>query len=352
MVQKRKISNGVKNKRIAVLAPVAWRTPPRAYGAWETVASNITEGLVAGGWDVTLFATKESITGARLEAIIEKGYEEDKSQIPKVSECLHISYCLQRADEFDLIHNNFDYLPLTYLPFIKTPMLTTIHGFSDQDILRVYHEHKDTYYTSISDSDRDPGLPYLATVYNGIDLSNLTFRETPGDKLVHYGRIHNDKGTHLAIEVAKKSGMDLIIAGIIQDQAYFDNLLKPHINNSSIQYIGPVNPVQRDALLKESYAVIHLNLIPERFGLVMAESNAAGVPVIAMDLGSCREVIADKQTGFLVNDVDEAVEAVGKIGQIDRRKCRQRVEENFTIDKMAEGYEKVYEEIFRREGKY
>jgi len=342
----------IKNKRIAVLAPVAWRTPPRAYGAWETVASNITEGLVARGWkNVTLFATKESVTGAKLEGWVERGYEEDKTQIPLVSTCLHISKVMERADEFDLIHNNFDYLPLTYLPFIKAPMLTTIHGFSDQDILRIYHEHKDAYYVSISDSDRDPGLPYLATVYNGIDLSNLTFRETPGDKLVHYGRIHNDKGTHLAIEVAKKSGMDLIIAGIIQEQGYFDNLIKPHINNSSIQYIGPVNPVQRDALLKESYAVIHLNLIPERFGLVMAESNAAGVPVIAMDLGSCREVIADKQTGFLVNDVDEAVEAVGKIGQIDRRKCRQRVEENFTIDKMVEGYEKVYEEIFRREGK-
>ncbi len=340
----------IKNKRIAVLAPVAWRTPPRAYGAWETVASNITEGLVARGWkNVTLFATKESVTNAKLEGWVERGYEEDKSQIPLVSTCLHISKVMERADEFDLIHNNFDYLPLTYLPFIKTPMLTTIHGFSDQDILRVYHEHKDSYYTSISDSDRDPGLPYLATVYNGIDLSNLTFRETPGDKLVHYGRIHNDKGTHLAIEVAKKSGMDLIIAGIVQEQAYFDNLIKPHINNSSIQYIGPVNPVQRDALLKEAYAVIHLNLIPERFGLVMAESNAAGIPVIAMDLGSCREVIADKQTGFLVNDVDEAVEAVGKIGQIDRRKCRQRVEENFTVDCMAAGYEKVYEEIFRRE---
>jgi len=343
----------IKSKRIAVLAPVAWRTPPRAYGAWETVASNITEGLVARGWkNVTLFATKESVTGAKLEGWIERGYEEDKTQIPLVSTCLHISKVMERADEFDLVHNNFDYIPLTYLPFIKAPMLTTIHGFSDPDILRIYHEHKDAYYVSISDSDRDPGLPYLATVYNGIDLSNLTFRETPGDKLVHYGRIHNDKGTHLAIEVAKKCGMDLIIAGIIQEQGYFDNLIKPHINNSSIQYIGPVNPVQRDALLKESYAVIHLNLIPERFGLVMAESNAAGVPVIAMDLGSCREVIADKQTGFLVNGVDEAVEAVGKIGQIDRKKCRQRVEENFSIDKMVESYEKVYEEIFRREGKY
>jgi glycosyltransferase involved in cell wall biosynthesis len=340
----------IKNKRIAVLAPVAWRTPPRAYGAWETVASNITEGLVARGWkNVTLFATKESVTNAKLEGWVERGYEEDKNQIPLVSTCLHISKVMERAGEFDLIHNNFDYLPLTYLPLIKTPMLTTIHGFSDPDILRVYHDHKDSYYVSISDSDRDAGLPYLATVYNGIDLSNLTFSEIPGDKLVHYGRIHNDKGTHLAIEVAKRSGRDLIIAGIIQDQGYFDNLVKPHINNSSIQYIGPVNPVQRDALLKEASAVIHLNLIPERFGLVMAESMAAGVPVIAMDLGSCREVIADKETGYLVNNVEEAVEAVNKIEQIDRRKCRRRVEENFTIDCMAAGYEKVSEEIFRRE---
>ena len=340
----------IKDKRIAILSPVAWRTPPRAYGAWETVAGNIAEGLVARGWNnVTLFATKESITTAKLQGWIERGYEEDKSQVPLVSTCLHISKVMQRAGEFDLIHNNFDYLPLSYLPLIKTPMLTTIHGFSEPDILRVYHEHKDTYYVSISDSDRDPGLPYLATVYNGIDLLNLTFRPTPGNKLVHYGRIHNDKGTHLAIEVAKKSGMDLIIAGIIQDQNYFDSLLKPHLNNSSIQYIGPVDPVQRDTLLKEAYAVIHLNLIPERFGLVMAESMAAGVPVIAMDLGSCREVIADKQTGYLVKDVDEAVEAVAKIDRIDRKKCRQRVEENFTIDKMVEGYEKVYEEIFRLE---
>ena len=340
----------LKNKRIAVLSPVAWRTPPRAYGAWETVASNITEGLVARGWkNVTLFATKESVTNAKLQAIIEKGYEEDETQIPPVSTCLHIAYCMERADEFDLIHSNFDYLPLTYTRLIKTPMLTTIHGFSSPDILRVYRRYKDTYYVSISDSDRDKELPYLATVYNGIDLSNLTFRETPGDKLVHYGRIHPDKGTHLAIELAKKCGKDLIIAGIIQDQDYFDNFLKPHLNDSSIQYIGPVNPVQRDALLKEAYVVIHLNTIPERFGLVMAEAMAAGVPVIAADLGSCREVIADGKTGYLVNNVDEAVAAVGKVERIERKNCRRRVEENFTIDRMVSRYEKVYEQIFRTE---
>jgi glycosyltransferase involved in cell wall biosynthesis len=340
----------LKSKRIAILAPVAWRTPPRAYGAWETVASNITEGLVTRGWtNVTLFATGDSVTRARLESCVERGYEEDKSQVPLVSSCLHISKVMDRAEEFDLIHNNFDYLPLTYARLIRTPMLTTIHGFSEPDILRVYRDHKDTYFVSISDADRDSELPYVATVYNGIDLSNITFREEPGDKLVFFGRIHPDKGVHLAIEVAKKCGMDLIIAGIIQDHGYFDALLRPHLNNSTVQYIGPVDPVQRDALLRESLAVLHLNTIAERFGLVMAESMAAGVPVIAMDLGSCREVIADGRTGYLVNGVDEAVRAVARIGKIDRKACRRRVEENFTIDCMVAAYEKVYAEIFRME---
>jgi len=340
----------IKNKKIAILAPVAWRTPPRAYGAWETVASNITEGLVTRGWkNVTLFATKESITKARLIGWVDKGYEEDKSQIPLVSTVLHISKAMELADQFDLIHNNFDYIPLTYLTHINTPMLTTIHGFSDPDILRVYRDHKDTYYVSISDSDRDSELPYLATVYNGIDLSNLTFRERPGDKLVCYGRIHPDKGYHLAIEVAQKTGRELILAGIVQDQEYFDNQVMPYVDGKLINFIGPVNPQQRDALLKDAYAVIHLNTIPERFGLVMAESMAAGIPVIAMDLGSCREVIVDKVTGFLVNNTDEAAGALEKVDQIDRKKCREHVEKNFTIDCMVSKYEKVYERIFELE---
>jgi glycosyltransferase involved in cell wall biosynthesis len=227
-------------------------------------------------------------------------------------------------------------------------MLTTIHGFSEPDILRVYRDHKDTYYVSISDSDRDPELPYVATVYNGIDLSNLTFREQPGENLVFYGRIHPDKGLHLAIETAQKARIPLIVAGIIQDQDYFDDCAK-HFDDKLIKYIGPVNPPQRDALLAQARAVIHLNTIPERFGLVMAESMAAGVPVIAMDLGSCREVIKDNETGYLVSNVEQAIEAVRRIGRIDRTACRRRVEENFNIDCMVSGYERVYEEIFRRE---
>jgi glycosyltransferase involved in cell wall biosynthesis len=340
----------IKSKRIAILSPVAWRTPPRAYGAWETVASNITEGLVARGWkNITLFATKDSVTKAKLHAVIEKGYEEDPAADRKVWEIMQISEVMDMADEFDLIHSNYDFIPLAFSRLINTPMLTTIHGFSSDSIRPVYRKYKDTYYVSISDSDRDPELSYLATVYNGIDLSNLTLGSKRGDKLVFLGRIHSDKGVHLACEAAKKAGRDLIIAGIIQDQDYFDNLVKPHINDTSITFIGPVNPVQRDALFKEAYAVLHLNELPERFGLVMAEANGAGVPVIAYDRGSCREVIADGKTGFLVNTVDEAAEAIGKIEQIEPEVCRKHVEDNFSIDCMAAGYEKVYEEIFRRE---
>jgi glycosyltransferase involved in cell wall biosynthesis len=345
-----KIEQIRQNKKIAVLSPVAWRTPPRQYGAWETVASNIAEGLVERGWDVMLFATADSITKAKLHAVIDKGYEEDPSQEAKVVECLQISEMMEHAGEFDLIHNNYDFIPLTYTRLIDTPMLTTVHGFSSDNIRRVYRKYKhDSYYTSISDSDRDPELPYLGTVYNGIDLSNLTVGESRGDKLVFLGRIHPDKGTHLACETAEKAGMELLIAGIIQDENYYNSLVKPHIDGKQITYIGPVGPKERDDLFKKASAVLHLNELPERFGLVMAEANGAGVPVIAYDRGSCREVVADGETGFLVTNVDEAVEAIKKIDQIDPAACRKRVEEHFSIPAMVQAYEEVYAEIFQLE---
>jgi len=339
----------LERKRIAMLSPVAWRTPPRNYGAWETVVSNITEGLVARGWDVTLFATADSVTTAKLSAIISKGYEEDRSVDPRVVSCLHISEVFERAGEFDLIHNHFDFLPLTYSRLVSTPVLTTIHGFSSRQIMPIFHKYKDSYFVSISNSDRVEGLNYLATVYNGINLSEFTFNESPGDALVAYGRIHPEKGFHLAIEVAKKSGRRLIIAGIIQDRNYFEEEISPHVDGKNIEYLGVISNRERDDLLKEAYAVLHLNTIPERFGLVMAESMAAGVPVISMDLGSCREVIADGKTGFLVNNVDEAVKVVEKIPEISRETCRQRVEEHFSLDIMVENYEKVYNKIFQLE---
>ncbi|HEX5424786.1 MAG TPA: glycosyltransferase family 4 protein [Candidatus Acidoferrales bacterium] len=299
------------NKRVAVLSPVAWRTPPRQYGAWETVASNIAEGLVAHGWDVTLFASRDSVTSARLHCVVDHGYEEDPAVDPKVAEYLHISEAFEHAAEFDLIHSHYDFMALTYSRLVKTPVLTTIHGFSSPKIMPVYDKYRDGYFVSISDSDRAPGLNYLATVYNGIDLSLYPLQESAGNDLVFLGRIHPDKGVHLAIEVARLSGRRLIIAGIIQDASYFRREVEPHIDDQKIRYIGPVGVAGKNELFARACALIHLNTIPERFGLVLAEANAAGLPVVAMDLGSCREVIRDGQTGFLVNDVREAVAGPG-----------------------------------------
>lgn len=332
-------------KRIAVLSPVAWRTPPRQYGAWETVASNVAEGLAARGWDVTLFATADSFTRARLHAVVPRGYEEDNGIDPKVAEYLHISAAFEHAHEFDLIHSHYDFMALCYTRLVKTPVLTTIHGFSSPRIMPVYRKYHDGYFVSISDSDRAPGLNYLDTVYNGIDLSLYPLRDRPGDDLVFLGRIHPDKGVHLAIEAAQLSGLPLLIAGIVQDQAYFHGQVEPHLNDK-IRYIGPVDVAGKNELFARALALLHLNTIPERFGLVLVEANAAGVPVIAMDLGSCREVLRDGQTGFLVNTVVEAVQRLRRLPEIDGAACRRRVEEFFSVEAMVKSYEHVYQTIF------
>ena len=339
------------NKRIAILSPIAWRTPPRQYGAWETVASNVTEGLIARGWDVTLFASGDSVTRAHLHAVVDKGYEEDSAVDSKAAEYLHISEAFEHAAEFDLIHSHYDFMPLSYTRLIKTPVLTTIHGFSSAKIMPIYQKYRDGYFVSVSDSDRATELNYLATVYNGIDLSLYPLQECGGDDLIFLGRIHPDKGVHLAIEVARLCGMRLIIAGIIQDEAYFREQIRPHLDDHNILYIGPADVKGKNELFARARALLHLNTIPERFGLVLVEANAAGVPVIAMDLGSCREVIKDGQTGFLVDNVTEAVRALGRISEIDRRACRSRVRQYFSIDTMVEGYERVYATIFDLEAK-
>jgi len=339
------------NKRVAILSPIAWRTPPRQYGAWETVASNVTEGLVSRGWDVTLFASGDSVTQAQLHAVVDKGYEEDPAADSKVAEYLHISEAFEHAGEFDLIHSHYDFMPLSYTRLIKTPVLTTIHGFSSAKIMPMYQKYHDGYFVSVSDSDRAIGLNYLATVYNGIDLSLYPFQGCVGDDLIFLGRIHPDKGVHLAIEVARLSGMRLIIAGIIQDKDYFREQVEPHLDDQNILYIGPVDGKGKNELFARARVLLHLNTIPERFGLVLVEANAAGVPVIAMDLGSCREVIKEGQTGFLVSNVAEAIRAVGRISEIDRSACRSRVRQYFSIEKMVDGYERVYSTIFDLEAK-
>lgn len=331
---------------IAMLAPIAWRTPPRHYGPWESVASLLTEGLVARGHDVTLYATADSRTGGKLHAVCPRGYEEDRSLLPKVWECLHISELFEHADAYDIIHNHFDFLPLTYSGLTTTPVVTTIHGFSSPGILPVYRKYNaKTYYVAISDADRAQELDYIKTVYHGIDLAQFDFQPDPDDYLLFFGRMHPDKGAREALEIAKAGGKKLILAGIIQDQDYFDQYVAPHLKNGQATYIGSVGPVERNRLLGKARALLHPIAFDEPFGLSVVESMACGTPVIAFDRGSMPELIDDGKNGFLVHTVHAAVEAVAQIQTIDRAACRRHVERHFTARRMVDDYLNVYATI-------
>lgn len=335
--------------RIAMLSPIAWRTPPRHYGPWEWVVSLLTEGLVKQGVDVTLFATQDSMTSGKLEAVCPRPYEEDSCLDPKVWEGLHIAHLFEKAEQFDLIHNHFDFLPLTWSRLVRTPILTTIHGFSSPKILPVYRRYnRKVYYVSISEADRNPELDYIATIHHGIPLDQYKFHSQPGKYLLFFGRIHPDKGTHEAIEVAKRTGMKLIIAGIVQDQRYFEEEVKPHLD-SMIQYIGPIGQERKSEILGGAYALLHLIHFNEPFGLSLIEAMACGTPIIARGLGAIPEIVESGENGFIVKTVEEALEALKRIPEIDRSECRRMVEGKFNHHQMVEAYLQVYRSIIEKE---
>jgi glycosyltransferase involved in cell wall biosynthesis len=334
--------------KVAMISPIAWRTPPTHYGPWEQVVSLLTEGLINHGINVTLFATGDSVTKANLHSICPKGYEEEPDIDPKVWECLHISEVFEHANEFDLIHNHFDFLPLSYSRLVNTPLITTIHGFSSPRILPVYKKYNQSvHYVSISESDRDPELDYISTIHHGIDLKQFTFNSTPDEYLLFFGRIHADKGAHEAIQIAKKSKKKLIIAGIIQDKVYFNQNVKPFLNDDDISYVGSADPEKRNKLLGSASALLHPINFAEPFGLSIVESFACGTPVIAFNKGSMPEIISDGKNGFLVTTIEEAVSAVKNIADIDRLYCRKDAELRFSSQRMVNDYIKVYQMILK-----
>ncbi len=335
--------------RIGVIASVAHRTPPRGYGPWEQVASTLAEGLVALGHEVTLFATADSRTAGRLHAEVPTGYEEDLTLDAKVAECLHVAAAYERAAEFDVLSNQFDFLPLTYSRLVATPVVTTVHGFSSERIVRVYEAYGDVArYVAISDADRHPRVRYAATIHHGIELANFTFRPESGSYLLFLGRIHPDKGTHLAIEVARRAGLPLVVAGIVQDEAYFRELVEPHLGRGGVSYAGPVGPAERDALLGGALALLHLIAFAEPFGLSVVEAMATGTPVVACRLGSMPELVTDGVTGFLVDPghaVEAAVAASARVHALSRRACRAEVEARFTSARMVADYAALFERV-------
>jgi glycosyltransferase involved in cell wall biosynthesis len=333
-------------RRVAVLAPVAWRTPPRHYGPWELFASLLADGLVSLGHDVTLFATADSITTARLCSAVACGWSEDEGIDAKVAECLHIAQVFERADDFDIIHNGFDFLPLTYSNLVATPVVTTIHGFSSERIVPVYEKYDETTsFVAISASDRHPRLRYAATIHHGIDTSAFAVPASHGDHLLFFGRIHPDKGTAAAIEVARRAGRPLVIAGIVQDEGYFRDAVLPHVDGEHVRYIGPVGAKDRAEVLGDAHALVHLIDFDEPFGYSVVEAMACGTPVVAYDRGSMPELIIDGVTGRLVHGLDEAVDAVRDVGPFDRRLIRQSATERFDARRMVRAYAELYETV-------
>jgi len=333
------------NLRLAMLAPISWRVPPKHYGPWEQIVSTLTEGLVKRGVDVTLFATADSLTSARLEAIAPRGYSEDSSLDAKVWEGLHIAHCLERAGDFDLIHNHFDFLPLTYCRLISTPLLTTIHGFSSPRIVPVFHHYnKQTHYISISDADRAPQLDYLATIHHGITMERFPLTKKSDGYLLFFGRIHPEKGCAEAISLAQRLQRPLVIAGIIQDEAYFAQRVQPHLGGD-VSYLGPVGPEKRASVLGGALALLHLISFNEPFGLSVVEAMACGTPVIANARGSMPEIISPGTNGFLVHSMEEAAKSVEKCAALDRANVRHSVLERFSAERMVEDYLAVYQRV-------
>jgi glycosyltransferase involved in cell wall biosynthesis len=332
--------------RLAVLAPIAWRVPPRHYGPWEQFASLLTEGLVERGHDVTLFATADSITRAHLVGTTPTGYAEDPALDAKVWEALHIAAVFERAEEFDLIHNSFDFLPLSYSRLVDTPLVTTIHGFSSERIVRVYEQYNDIgHYVAISDADRNPALDYAATIHHGIDSSAFELGSGEGGYLLFFGRIHREKGTAEAIDVAERAGLPLIIAGIVQDEEYFDRLVAPRVDGSRVRYVGAVGPAERGELLGGAVGLLHLIGFEEPFGFSVVEAMACGTPVIAHARGSMPEIVRAGEDGFLVASIAEAVDAVDACGSLDRRAVRASVERRFDVGRMVEDYIRLYRHV-------
>jgi len=349
--------------KIAQVAPIWERVPPKKYGGSERVVYNLTEGLVKRGHQVTLFASGDSQTSAKLVATVPKSLREmgvpwENALYP----LYHLAEAFEKADEFDILHTHLntrqDYPILPFSRFIKTPVVSTTHmeypTTPDRvDRLQLLKKYKNHPLVSISNAQRKiKGLNYVATVYNGIEINEFEFNEKPKNYLMWLGRFSPSKGAKEAIELAKKTDQKLILAGKIdiynkEYMEYYKKEIKPNLGQKQIIYLGEVGQKQKANLLKNAYALINLIQWDEPFGLVPVEAMACGTPVIATNRGSMPELIKDGETGFLVKTMDQAISALKRINQISRRACREHVEKNFTVEKMVEGYERVYEKVIK-----
>ncbi|HEY9779835.1 MAG TPA: glycosyltransferase family 4 protein [Leptolyngbyaceae cyanobacterium] len=336
--------------KIAQVAPLWERVPPPTYGGIELVVSRLTDELVRRGHEVTLFASGDSQTLARLEAVYPRAIRLDQEiQDYSVYEMLELSQVYEQAAEFDMIHSHIGMAALAIAPLVKTPTIHTLHGSFSSDNSKLYHLHQKQPYISISNAQRQLNLNYLRTVYNGIDLENYTFQSTPQEPpyLAFLGRFSPEKGPQHAITIAKQSGWRLKMAGKINlsERQFFDREIAPQIDGKQIEYLGEVNHLEKVELLGKAALTLFPINWPEPFGLVMIESMATGTPVIGMNNGSVPEVISHGKTGFVCQSYEEMAAMIPDALELDRSYCREYVKNQFSVAQMVDGYEAAYQQL-------
>jgi glycosyltransferase involved in cell wall biosynthesis len=341
--------------RIAQVAPLFEAVPPKLYGGTERAVSHLTEELVALGHDVTLFASGDSVTSAKLEAVWPQAIRLDpttRDWIAVYARMMELVY--RRAGEFDVLHFHNDYFPLSLFSRQPTPFMTTLHGRLDlPEFAHIYNLFPHAPVVSISDSQRRPlpRLGWVGTVLHGLSENQLTPTAGPQDYVAFLGRIAPEKGLDRAIRIAAASGMKLKIAAKIDkaDEEYFEQTIKPLLSHAHVEFIGEINDQQKSAFLGGARALLFPIDWPEPFGLVMIESMACGTPVIAFDRGSVPEVIDDGLTGFIVQDEAAAATALRKLDTLSRTQVRRQFEKRWTARRMALDYVAVYDRLCQTE---
>ncbi len=314
----------------------------------------LTEELVRVGHDVTLFASGDSVTNARLVPVCPRALRLTQCKDPLVHHVLMMEQVFDGAADFDLIHSHVDYIHFPLSRRSEVACLTTLHGRLDSpDLVPLFRTFREQHLVSISDAQRMP-LPWAnwkATVHHGMPKELLTFSPTGGKYLAFLGRISPEKGVTDAIEIARRAGMPLKIAAKVDavDVAYFENCVKPLLNGAGVEFIGEIGNDEKSEFLGNAAALLFPIDWPEPFGLVMIEAMACGTPVIAYPRGSVPEIIRDRVTGYIAPDLNSAVTAVKKLDEIDRKNCRRHFEQHFSDERMARDYSAIYERLVRRE---
>lgn len=340
--------------RIAQVAPVWERVPPLRYGGIELVVSLLTEELVRRGHDVTLFASGNSITEARLESVYPSARRADIGATP--IDLLHVSRAFARADEYDILHNHAGYSGIAFAECVQTPTLTTLHGVFTEQNTPFFEAFADVcWYNSISDEQRRGGPPmrYIGTVYNAVDLADYAFERDKDDYLVTVGRISPLKGTDVACEIARRTEARLVIAGKVDpgaDTTYFQDKVATYLDEERISYVGEVSHEEKRRLFGRARAFLFPLQWEEPFGLVMVEALACGTPVLALARGSVPEIVEHGVTGFVAADEDELAGYVDRVDEIDPAACRASADTRFGVDRMTDDYLAAYQRIIDEKG--